>query len=213
MLKINIALKRYLNQHILTQYAKLDKAHQKNHVKKVLHESLTIAKDYDANPLLVFVIAYFHDVGMVFGRNDHHMTGAKLLYEDKVISTFFTHDDMKLMKEAVEDHRASSKHEPRSIYGKIIAEADRDIDLKTVIKRTVQFGLSYYSHLSKEEVIARTIEHLHEKYGPHGYLKLWLKTVKNTEGLHKIHQMLTREKELTKIIEKIYENEKKRQEY
>lgn len=42
------------------------------------------------------------------------------------------------MREAVEDHRASSDHEPRSIYGKIVAEADRIIDTDTTLRRTVR---------------------------------------------------------------------------
>ena len=45
-------------------------------------------------------------------------------------------------KEAVvEDHRASTDHEPRSIYGKIVAEADRIIDPDITLRRTVQYGL------------------------------------------------------------------------
>ncbi len=45
------------------------------------------------------------------------------------------------MREAVEDHRASTDHEPRSLYGKIVAEADRIIDPDTTLRRTVQYGL------------------------------------------------------------------------
>ena len=37
---------------------------------------------------------------------------------------------------AAKDHRASSDHEPRDIYGKIVAEADRQIVPETVIRRT-----------------------------------------------------------------------------
>ena len=54
------------------------------------------------------------------------------------------------MKEAVEDHRASNKHVPRSIYGKIVAEADRIIDPDITLRRTVQYGLSNYPELDKE---------------------------------------------------------------
>jgi uncharacterized protein len=41
------------------------------------------------------------------------------------------------MKEAVEDHRASSSRQPRSIYGKIVAEADRDIDTHEIFLRAI----------------------------------------------------------------------------
>lgn len=209
MHNIDKRLRAYLNNTILTQYQILDKAHQKDHVRKVLKESLIIAKDYQVDMTMVAVVAYFHDIGMIYGRHNHHLTGAKLLEDDLFIKTFFSNEDIKIMKEAVEDHRASKNAEPRSIYGKIIAEADRDINPNTIIKRTIQFGLSEFPHLSKTEVITRAIAHLHEKYGPNGYLKLWINTPKNTRGLLKIHQLLSREKELSKMIEKIYENEKK----
>ncbi len=56
------------------------------------------------------------------------------------------------MKEAIEDdHRASNKRVSRSIYGKIVAEADRNIDLEVTLHRTVQCGLSHYPKMNKEE--------------------------------------------------------------
>ena len=67
------------------------------------------------------------------------------------------------MKEAVEDHRASNKHVPRSIYGKIVAEADRIIDPDITLRRTVQYGLSNYPELDKEKQYIRFLTHLKEK--------------------------------------------------
>ena len=42
-----------------------------------------------------------------------------------------------MIGEAVEDHRASLPYEPRSLYGKIISEADRDLDFERILKRTL----------------------------------------------------------------------------
>jgi serine/threonine protein kinase len=91
---------------------------------------------------------------------------------------------------------------------KIIAEADRDISLEIVMLRTVQFGYKHYPDISKEEHIARAYEHILEKYGPQGYLKLWLKTKKNQEGLQEIHAMLRDRKKMEAYLERLYENEK-----
>ncbi|HAX03120.1 MAG: hypothetical protein A2Y45_06775 [Tenericutes bacterium GWC2_34_14] len=198
----------YLHDKIIPIYNHFDKAHKADHVEKVIQNSLEIAKDYDLNQEMVYTIASFHDIGMQFGRKDHHLTGGQFLFDDEVLKRFFTEDQRLVMKEAVEDHRASNKVPPRSIYGKIIAEADRDINAEIVLLRTVQFGFKHYPDITKEEHIQRAYNHVLEKYGPNGYLTLWLETKKNREGLNEIHDLLTRRIEMEKMIETLYENEK-----
>lgn len=199
-------LKKYLKNHIMTMYQSFDQAHQINHVETVIKNALEIAKDYDVNRDLVYVIACYHDIGMQFGRSDHHLTGGLFLYEDLELKRYFTENERVLMKEAIEDHRASKKDEPRSIYGKIIAEADRDIDPDIVILRTVLFGLKHYPDLGEEGHFERAYSHITEKYGPSGYLKLWLDTKKNREGLKKIHDLLQNKDLMKSIILNHYRN-------
>jgi uncharacterized protein len=200
------ALKSYLNQHIIPLYQSFDQAHQMNHVQTVIKNSLEIAKDYDVKPDMVYVIACYHDIGMQFGRNDHHLTGGLFLFEDETLKSYFTMEERTMMKEAVEDHRASRKEAPRSIYGKIIAEADRDIDPDIVILRTVLFGLKHYPDLNEEDHFLRAYQHIVEKYGPNGYLKLWLDTKKNSDGLLKIHRLLEQKDLMKSIIINHYRN-------
>lgn len=205
---MNKALHTYLKQHIIPIYHTFDQAHREDHVLSVIKHSLDIAKDYDVNMDMVYTIACYHDIGIQFGRSDHHLTGGLFLYNDESLKAFFNEEERLMMKEAVEDHRASRSEEPRSIYGKIIAEADRDISVDTVLLRTVQYGYKHYPKLTKEEHIKRACDHIKEKYGPHGYLKLWLKTKKNEEGLKSIHTLLEDQQEIVKILETLYENEK-----
>jgi uncharacterized protein len=208
--QLPIELIEYLYHEILKKYESFDQAHQHDHVHQVLKTSLEIAEKLnDIRFDLVYVIAFYHDIGNLYGRDQHHLTGAKYLEEDLMIQKYFNQKDIKIMKEAIEDHRASHETPPRSIYGKIIAEADRDIIPEIIIKRTVQFGLSHHPMLTKEEHIKRSIEHLEEKYGKQGYLKLWLDSKKNVEGLEAIRKMLENKEEITKIIEKYYNKYKK----
>ena len=95
-----------------------------------------------------------------------------------------------LMKEAIEDHRASRKEKPRSIYGCIIAEADRDVDPETVIERCVSYALSRHPEETEEEACSRILRHIQEKYGEEGYLKLWMPCRKNEEGLATLRRWL-----------------------
>ena len=199
-------LKQYLENHIINLYQQFDLAHQKDHVYKVIEHSLEIAKDYHVNLDMVYVIACYHDVGMKFGRNDHHLTGGLFLYDDLYLKNYFSQDEIVIMKEAIEDHRASRQEAPRSIYGKIIAEADRDINPNTIILRTVQFGFKHYPDLSEIEHLQRAFDHIKDKYGPDGYLNLWLETKKNREGLNTIHALLQEPDKLKAIIRDHYRN-------
>jgi uncharacterized protein len=206
---MNTSLKTYLNHQIIPIYDGFDSAHQSDHVKKVIFVSLEIAKDYEVNTDMVYTIACYHDIGMQFGRDQHHLTGGLFLYKDLELKTYFDEKQIIIMKEAVEDHRASNDDEPRTIYGKIIAEADRDIDIEIVCTRTVQFGFKHYPHLSVDEHIDRAYAHIVDKYGPDGYLKLWLHTKHNQKGLKEIHKKLKNEDEMKAYIKNIYINIKK----
>ena len=208
--KIDIKLVSYLYQFILPFYHKFDEAHQLDHVHQVLKTSLELAQDINGiNETLVYIIAFYHDIGNLFGRKNHHLTGAAYLEEDEMINSFFTNEEIKIMKEAIEDHRASNKCRPRSIYGEIIAEADRDIIPERIIERTVQFGISHYPDISMDQHVTRAIAHLKEKYGENGYLKLWLVSKKNSEGLKKLRTLLQDEDKVIKTIEKYYKMCKK----
>ena len=123
---------------------------------------------------MVYVIAAYHDTGLAFGRERHHIDAGRILAEDAELRRRFDSERIATMREAVEDHRASSGHAPRSIYGRIVAEADRCIDTQTILRRTVQYGLAHCPALTREEHFARCREHLQRKYAEGGYLRLWL---------------------------------------
>lgn len=104
------------------------------------------------------------------------------------------------MAQAVEDHRASATHEPRSIYGRIVAEADRNIDIDVIITRTLQYGLAHYPQLNAEGHIQRALQHLHEKYSHTGYLKLWIPGSKNERELHRLWDLIDDEDTLRRRL-------------
>src|SRR5690606_8696569 len=140
---IDNKLKTYIEGNILPKYQTLDAAHRGNHVFDVIKKSFEIAKGYDVDLDMVYTIAAFHDVGLIVERDKHHIIGGEMLYQDDTIKNFFTEEQLVIMKEAVEDHRASSKNPPRSIYGKIVAEADRSDTMDTVIERTILYRMKY----------------------------------------------------------------------
>ena len=198
----------YVEREIIPRYASFDKAHQENHVRMVIEQSLKIAAQTPAmNVDMVYVIATFHDLGLVNGRENHHKDSRRILEADEFVRTHFTLEQIQIMGEAVEDHRASNSQKPRSEYGLTVAEAARFIEPETIIRRTIQYGLANYPQFDKDGHYQRTIEHLNEKYGPDGYLKVWIPWSDNAENLKKLHAMQADKDRLDEIFNRIFEEE------
>lgn len=190
---LNQALLQYIEQQIIPLYDHFDRAHQRDHVQMVIKQSMELAKQLDVDAEMVFTIAAYHDVGLCEGRERHHLVSAQMLLADTELSKWFTTSQLQTMAEAVEDHRASSDHAPRSLYGRIVAETDRFIEPDTIIRRTLQYGLEHYPELDKRGHYERMMQHLHEKYGRNGYLKLWFDHSPNAERLEKLRQLIDNE--------------------
>ena len=202
------ALILYIETEIIPRYEQFDKAHNLSHVQAVIEESLALAKLYpEADERLAYTIAAYHDTGLCRDRATHHLVSGEIIAEDANLLQWFGKEEIEIMREAVEDHRASTDHEPRSIYGKIVAEADRIIDPDTTLRRTVQYGLSHYPEMDKEEQYARFRKHLTEKYAEGGYLKLWIPQSDNAGRLAELRQLIADEKKLCRVFNKIYEEE------
>ncbi len=204
-------LMEFIETQILPQYAQFDKAHNLEHVTRVIRSSLDLASRTGADVDMVYAIAAYHDLGMSGPRAIHHLTGGKILIQDARLRRWFTAEQMKIMKEAVEDHRASASRAPRSLYGKIVAEADRDIVPGQVFRRTVQFGLNNYPELDKEHHWLRFREHMEQKYSVHGYIRLWIPGSPNEEKLKELRDVIANEKALREQFEKYYAEESKAQ--
>ena len=203
-------MKRYIETEILPRYEAFDKAHQRDHADYVIRQSLELAKHYDVDMDMVYAIAAYHDTGLAVDRKTHHLESGKVVRNDKRLVEWFTEDQIEIMAQAVEDHRASNKYEPRSIYGKIVAEADRQIDGMTILRRTIQFGLNHYPDLDREGHWGRTLEHINEKYAEGGYLRLWIPESPNAVRLREFQTMIKDTILLRKHFDEIYTKETSR---
>lgn len=200
---------RYIETEIIPRYEYFDKAHNLSHVQTVIAESLALAKLYpEADERLVYTIAAYHDTGLCRDRTTHHIVSGEILMADTTLRQWFSEEKIQTMKEAVEDHRASTDHEPRSIYGKIVAEADRIIDPDITLRRTVQYGLKQSPTADEEWHYRRFYNHLMEKYAPGGYLKLWFPDSKNAERLKELQAIIADETLLKPVFHQLYTEEK-----
>ena len=200
----SLDLVEFIETKILPQYAAFDAAHNMEHVTRVIRHSLELVKITGADINMVYAIAAYHDLGMSGPRAVHHLTGGKILATDARLKKWFTAEQLKVMREAVEDHRASASRSPRSIYGKIVAEADRDLDSGIVIRRTIQFGLANYPELDYEGQYRRFKEHMDNKYSKEGYIKLWIPNSPNAARLNDLRNLIAQPAALRAAFDRIY---------
>ena len=203
---INNDLKKYIENEIFPLYKRNEYGHGIEHIKTVIKRSLNLAKNYDVNINIVYTVAAYHDIGHYIDRKTHELISAQIFLKDEKIKKWFNEEEIKTIKEAIEDHRASSQNKPRSIYGMIVSTADRTIgDIDTSIKRSYSYGLTHYEGITKEQQIERVYEHLKEKYGENGYAKVYLKDEELEKGLKKLRIELKNKEKFIKRINKVIE--------
>ena len=204
---IRESLKNYIYSEVIPGYAAFDKAHREDHALTVIERALSMGKQYDINEEMLLTAAACHDLGLAVDRKTHHLESGRIIREDKRLSEWFSPEQIETIAQAAEDHRASAKTPPRSIYGCLVAEADRLIVPETIIRRTVLFGLSNYPELDKEGHWNRTLEHLHEKYAEGGYLHLLIPGSPNEAPLQQLREMIKDEPRLRGFFESVYAEE------
>lgn len=205
--QINLELMGFIEKDILPRYTAFVASHGLSHVTRVIRNALELVGPTGADINMVYVIAAYHDLGMAGPRAIHHLTGGKILAADARLKKWFSPEQIRVMKEAVEDHRASASHAPRSIYGKIIAEADRDLDPSTVFRRAVQFGLENEAEQNAIQQWERFEKHMEEKYSVHGYIHLWINNSPNEKNLKELRRIIADKIELHRWFDKLYAEE------
>ena len=197
----------YVEREILPRYEGFDPAHRRDHADVVVERSIALAERLGARVELAYVVAAYHDTGLAVGRDVHHTESKRILLEDSALRQWFSAEDIATMADAVEDHRASSKQPPRTLYGRIVAEADRLIEPRTILRRTVQFTLTHHPDLDREEGYERLLEHMREKYDYGGYLKLWVEESDNAQRLEELRKIIADKPTLRRLYEEIYAEE------
>ena len=219
---INQELKKYIYEEVVPRYREFDDAHKEDHALTVIAQAMHLLSGRDewvasqadvdtiwladVNENMLLAAAACHDLGLVNGRDNHHLDSGVIIRHDSRLAQWFTPEQIEVIAQAAEDHRASGKSAPRSIYGMIVAEADRVIDGETIIRRTVQFGFKHYPDLDREGHIARAIAHLHEKYGRDGYLKLWIPWSENATRLNALQDTIADHDAILHEVERIYDS-------
>ena len=199
-------LEKYIYEEIVPRYREFDDAHKEDHALTVIEQAMKLMDGYDVpvDKDVLLTAAACHDLGLINGRDNHHTDSGRIIRADMRLREWFDEEQIEVIAQAAEDHRASGKSAPRSIYGMIVAEADRVIDGETIIRRTVQFGFKHYPDLDREGHIARAVSHLKEKYGRGGYLKLWIPWSDNAARLSALQDIIADDEAILEEVKRIY---------
>ena len=208
------SLERYIFNEIVPKYSSFDTAHKEDHALTVISQAMNLlermpedvrnVQEIDEEMLLT--AAACHDLGLVNGRERHHLDSGTIIRADERLLEWFSQEQIETIAQAAEDHRAPGKSAPRSMYGMLVAEADRVIDGETIIRRTIQFGFNNYPDLDREGHIRRAIDHLREKYGRGGYLKLWIPWSDNAVRLSALQDIIADDSAVYRETVRIYES-------
>lgn len=199
-------LYNYLQENILPKYEKNIGGHDVSHINYVINRAFEIIQEFklDINYNIVYTTAMYHDIGYKKDPDNHEIVSAQIFDSDNNIKRFFNKDDQKIIHEAIVDHRASLEYEPRSIYGKIVSSADREISVENMLIRSLKYQRDKHKaeNPTLDDIIEHSYKKLSSKYGKvNGYAKMYYKDKKYNDYIEEINILLD-SKELFKEKEK-----------
>ena len=184
-------LKKYIEENIFPIYEKNESGHGINHINYVIERCIKISKQFnDLDINIIYTSACFHDICHHINKDKHEVLSAEFFYNDLNMKNFFTDEERLTIKEAIEDHRASSKNTPRSIYGKILSTADRSTSLDEFLERCYSYTLKHFPNYNLDEIIERSYNHTKEKYGSNGYAKSYIKDIEYDNFLNEVNKVI-----------------------
>lgn len=204
--ELNSNLVSYIEEKYFPIYKTFDKGHDLNHIKEVIHRALVISKhvqDIDVN--IVYAAAALHDIGIQIQRKNHAFYSGCIVSQDCGLNAFFDLSEIEIIKQAVEDHSTSRGIEPRSIYGKIVCDADKDNDLETSLTRAYEFTLAYFPEYTQEQCLQNVYEQLNFKFGNQGKVHFWIGTPEQYEFMNKMKNLANNKKLFMEAMQPVIE--------
>lgn len=167
-------LKEYIEKNIFPLYEKCYKGHDIEHIQYTIDRAFEIIRERELNIdwNIIYVIAAYHDLGHYLDKDNHEKISAEIMMKDSNLKNWFKDEELNIIKEAIEDHRASSNTKPRSLYGQIMKLADKNIELTQYFYRAWNYSLKHFPQYTEEEHLERVYEHGKAKFGEEGYARM-----------------------------------------
>lgn len=168
-IEVNKDLKKYVETQIFPQYSKNDQGHGILHILEVIRRSFVLNKSLklELDPNIMYVVAASHDLGkyeeLETGEKHAKIAGRRFI-QNMNFSRFFSEEERKIIKEAIEDHSSSLEEMPRSNYGKLVSSADRNTSIEMVFIRSFYVGKRKNPEQNMEEYLDYTLNRLRKRY-------------------------------------------------
>ena len=204
-------LKEYILKQIKPKYKNFDKGHNISHFNFVTNNCISYAKQLiqkgeNIDLDIAYIVGAFHDIGLMIEREGHAKHSAEIVRDDAMLKKYYSDETINMIAEAVEDHSSHLSYEPRSIYGKIVADADRNNSVYLVFSRPIKYGLKNEpKDWSKEQHINRVYEFVNNKFGRNGYVKYHLDIPDTTKEQQKVWSLLDNEEKCKAYIEGLFD--------
>lgn len=186
-------LKDYIEKEILPLYDNNFIGDGKDRIVYVLNRSKKIVQEnsLEIDENILYTVICYHDIRKNNDEDGHELVSAEIMYEDKFLKEFYTEEQQLLMKEAIEDQRASKENEPRNIYGKILSSASRNSSIEQCLERSYKYGKKKNLEATDEELFEGAYYALLNKFGENGYAKFYFRDSVYEEFLHDIRELLS----------------------
>ncbi len=195
---MNKELKDYIKTEIKEKYKTFDKGHNVAHFNFVTKNCVNYAKqlnrkghNFDLD--IAYIVGAYHDIGIINGREGHAISSGKIVRNDEMLKKYYNAETVELIAQACEDHSSHLSYEPRSIYGKLVADADRNNTMYLVFSRPIKYGLKNEKFNTKEDHVNRVYNFVCEKFGRNGYVKYWLDVPDTKQEQQKVWELLDNE--------------------
>ena len=203
-------LLNFINEKIKPAYKSFDKAHNLSHFKFVTNNCVEYARElikkgFDLNLEIAYVVGAMHDIGLLHGREGHAKASGHIVRTTLELNQFFNLETIELIAQAVEDHSSHLEYEPRSIYGKLVADADRNNSMYLVFSRPIKYGIKHESFRTRQEHIDRVFEFVNNKFGRNGYVHYWLDIPQTKKEQQKVWSLLDNENHCKSYIAGLFD--------
>ena len=183
------SLVKHIRKNVFPVYEKNDKGHGLKHIRQVISRSFELVdnNNLDVDMNMVYTIASYHDIGRKSERDkdNHEEISAEMMREDLELTKYFSEDKLKIIEEAIVDHRASLEYEA----------ADREIFLDNILYRSYFFQKNKHPECDKLGVIENSYQKLNKKYGKNGYAKMYFTDEKYEKFINEMQVLLENKEE------------------
>jgi uncharacterized protein len=153
-------------------YDSFDAGHNRDHFIAVRKLAVSLAKKYLPDKVeLAYIAATLHDIGLSVDRENHEITGEKLIRQDKYLSSNLSSEDFEELCQAVGQHRASTGN-PQTVLAKIISDADRGGGFSKSYEsfnRSYSYNSKKNPNLTEDKLLLSSAEYQVQKFSEGSY--------------------------------------------